>query len=263
MEEESRVLRPLSVLDLFDETFSLYRSNFLLMAGVTGLVYIPLEIFRQTQPLHQLKIGQVTVSWSGLLILTLIMLAAGLIVEAALTKVITERYLGHESSITGAYGFILQRFYPFLGTLILMGLAILVGLITLVGWIIVFFWLSFVLPVFVVEDRTYADAMGRSRELAKQNWGRIFLVGLITWLLSIIVGLGIGALVPWLLGTSPTGIKAVLAGTLQGIIEALVLPIGLIPFVLLYFDLRVRKEGYDLELLAQEMAARAGGLSEQ
>lgn len=258
MKEELHALRPLSVLDLFDEAFSLYRSNFLLMAGVTGLVYIPLDILTKLIDLSASNTALATLPF--VLIITMVAFA---FVQGALTKVVAERYLGHKISIAGAYGFVQQRFFPFLGTFILVALAFLVGFITLVGWIIVFLWFSFVFPVLVVEDQVYASAMRRSRELAKHNWGRIFLVNLITALLSVIIDAGVMGLVLLIFRALPTGLNAVLAGTLQGITEALVLPISLIPFVLLYFDLRVRKEGYDLELLAQEMAARAGGLSNQ
>jgi hypothetical protein len=41
-----------------------------------------------------------------------------------------------------------------------------------------------------------------------------------------------------------------------GTMQALLTPITVMPFVLLYFDVRVRREGYDVELLAREM----GGL---
>ena len=34
--------------------------------------------------------------------------------------------------------------------------------------------------------------------------------------------------------------------------QILVLPLQLIIFTLLYYDLRIRKEGYDLELMAQQ-----------
>lgn len=276
------VLRPLSIGDLFDEVFSLYRGNFLLIVGVSAVVYIPFSILLllvvspiPTEPTPDQALGML-----GPLFLTLILfLVAVYPSQAALTKAVAERYLGHPTSIASAYGFVLQRFFPFLGTLILLGLAfvgvgvlaLIVGFVNLalmaltllaavVLWIIMFFWFAFVFPVFVVENRAYGDAMRRSRELAKGNWGRIFLLALLTAVLNWVLGLAIGALSGMLFGENPMGIQAVLAGLIEGIGNALMLPIGLIAFVLLYFDIRVRKEGFDLQILAQEMAARAGGM---
>ncbi|MGB9587354.1 MAG: hypothetical protein ACPL7O_04170, partial [Armatimonadota bacterium] len=37
-----RVLRPLTLGDLLDEAIDLYRGNFTLLAGIAGLVYMPL-----------------------------------------------------------------------------------------------------------------------------------------------------------------------------------------------------------------------------
>ncbi len=262
MAQEPHVLRPLSLADLFDEAFSLYRNNFLMMVGIAGLAYIPFEILLRvlaggvsqgTSSEEALRaVGALL--WAALLFLLFYLFA-----EAALTKAIAERYLGHPTNIADAYGFVLKRFFPFLGTLILVALAYLVGFIAFfIGALIVSFWLALVIPVFVVEDRAYGNAMQRSRELAKGNWGRIFLLWLLTGLLNWVVGLAGGGLSLWIFGMNPIGVEAVLAGTLEGIFDAVALAIGLAAFVVLYFDIRVRKEGYDLEVLAQEMATRAG-----
>jgi hypothetical protein len=282
MREESRVWRPLSFGDLFDEVFSLYRQNFLLFVGITGVVYIPFEVLSQLLTPHPLERPftpeQAAGATNTLLAGGLLLLVAALLSQAALTKAIGERYLGQPTSVATAYGFALQRFFPFLGTLILMGLAFLAAIfaaailgfvlglilfwlaipIMLLPIIITAIWLAFVFPVFVVENRAFFDAMGRSRELAKGNWRRIFLVWLIVILLSLIVGSALALFSVALFGPFPTGLQAVLAGIITGLAEALAVPIGLTAFVLLYFDIRVRKEGFDLHILAQEMAARSG-----
>ncbi|MBI1744581.1 hypothetical protein HYR54_16155 [Candidatus Acetothermia bacterium] len=263
MAQTSRVLQPLSMGDLFDEVFSLYRNNFVLIVGITGLVNIPINIFTKLWESSLVRGSPFRDITSTDLVTPVVLLLLSLVSlylsQAALTKAIAERYLGHASSIASAYNFALHRFFPFVGTLFLVGLAWVVGVVTLIGWIFVFFWLIFVNPVFVVEDRAFGDAMGRSRELAKQNWGRIFLVGLLIALLTWVVSLGIGLFSRFFFGAFPQGIQAVLAGVIEGLAEALATPIGLSALVLLYFDIRVRKEGYDLEILAQEMAARAAG----
>jgi len=50
------------------------------------------------------------------------------------------------------------------------------------------------------------------------------------------------------------------AAILMGLMNALVVPIGQAATVLLYYDSRMRKEGFDLEMLAKEMGvAMAAG----
>ena len=38
--------------------------------------------------------------------------------------------------------------------------------------------------------------------------------------------------------------------------QVLVMPISAAAFILLYYDLRIRKEGFDLEMLAKDLASR-------
>jgi hypothetical protein len=44
-------------------------------------------------------------------------------------------------------------------------------------------------------------------------------------------------------------------GLVTGLAQSLVFPLTLVATVLLYYDSRIRKEGFDLEVLAQEMGS--------
>jgi hypothetical protein len=259
--EDRQMLRPLTLPDLFDEVFSLYRKNFLLVFGIAGVAYIPFSVLLRLVlgvPPENLTEEQALGMLGTYFWTTMFFFLAAMLAEAALTKAIADRYLGQASHVLGAYGFVLQRLFSLLGTLILLGLAWVVGALTLIGWIFVFFWTIFVIPVFAIEDRAATDAFSRSRQLAKENWGRILLVGLLAGLILWIVGWGMAALTNLIFGTYAQGLQGVLAGTFEGLAQALVVPIWLTAFVLLYFDIRVRKEGFDLQVLAQEMAMRTG-----
>jgi hypothetical protein len=79
------------------------------------------------------------------------------------------------------------------------------------------------------------------------------IVGVLSWLIQMTAGLpvqvaeGIG----WKGGFLLLFIVAL--GTAIG--STLVMPIGIVSTVLLYYDSRIRKEGFDLELLARELRA--------
>lgn len=260
-------LKPLTLPQLFDEIFSLYRKNFMLFFGIVGLVYIPIGILNGfismgSVPADFFSTDTSQTSFNPLDfvtgILTWIAAAAAM---AALSKAISERYLGRDATITRSYNFILGRLPAYLFTLIMVILSMAVGaLLLLIGLIIALFWFAFVNPVFVIEGRAYSDAMKRSRELAKGNWSRIFLVGLLTFLLTFLVELGASAIAGLIFNpfeSASLPMFAFLSNALTGIADAFVLPIGLMGTVLLYFDIRVREEGYDLELLAKDLEARS------
>jgi hypothetical protein len=103
-----------------------------------------------------------------------------------------------------------------------------------------------VLPVLLVEEKRVADSMSRSRALADGNGARIVvLIGLVI-LISMFFGIMLG------------GIAAALVSGLVGALlylfcVALVNQFAGVVLTLLYFDLRIRKEGYDIELLASSL----------
>lgn len=269
-------LKPLTLPQLFDEIFSLYRKNFMLFFGIAAVVFVPVSILTSffvddidtMTATNQITMDDLVPILSQIGLLMVVTWITQMIATAALTKSVSERYLNRPSSIGSAFGFSLGRFFPYLLTLILVGLAFLVGIVVLLipflGWIagpvllIIFsFWFAFINPVFVVEGYTTSEAMGRSRELAKGNWGRIFLVSLVIVLLGGAVQLAVGTVSLLFFGEAITFTSSLVEGLLQGLASGFIIPIGLTGMILLYFDVRVREEGYDLELLAKDLEARS------
>lgn len=107
-----------------------------------------------------------------------------------------------------------------------------------------------VIPVLLVEEKRVADSMHRSRELADGHGARIvFLIGGVL-LVTMIIGMMLAAIAVALT-------SGVVAALLYLFCVALVNQFGGVVLTLLYFDLRIRKEGYDIELLASSLDAAA------
>ena len=138
-------------------------------------------------------------------------------------------------------GILLAIFRP-IGILLAIPLVIGMFAVAIVIWKRYFA----VLPVLLVEEKRVADSMSRSRALADGNGARIVvLIGLVI-LISMFFGIMLG------------GIAAALVSGLVGALlylfcVALVNQFAGVVLTLLYFDLRVRKEGYDIELLASSL----------
>jgi Flp pilus assembly protein TadD len=139
-----------------------------------------------------------------------------------------------------------------LDTLQLLGRGLLIILVT------VLLSARFLLApqVVMLERRSAFASLGRSWRLTSGWFWRIILLGLAT---SVIVGLLIGlptALVRLLLGLSGLswGAGMLLSGaaTVAQVLEALALPFHVAVFTVLFYDIRVRKEGYDLEVLTHQ-----------
>jgi hypothetical protein len=270
--------------EIFNEAFDLYKRNFLLLVGIGAVVYLPYAI------LTTLVLHSPTAQWLVMLGFAVPLCAA----YGALVKALADSYLGEPVSIGEAWRYVMRRIVPLMLTYLIVasviglvaigfvffvtyavrdrgfGGAILITLVGLVLMVLAAFWLAFLPSVMIVEDRFYLAALRRSRELSKGNWARIFVVslcaGIVAYgLMTVVVGLfavliGVQTVMTGNAGASgpPGAPRGLLIGMqlVTGTMQALLTPITVMPFVLLYFDVRVRREGYDVELLAREM----GGL---
>ncbi|HEX2028339.1 MAG TPA: hypothetical protein VHF25_10110 [Nitriliruptorales bacterium] len=114
-----------------------------------------------------------------------------------------------------------------------------------------------VAPIIVMEDIGAVAAMRRSYRLLRPRYGPVLGIALLTGILSSLLGSALGT-VPmigaFLLGSAGWPLLAV-GGLLANLV---VVPIVAIVSTLIYFDGRIRQEGFDLQVMAAELAgARA------
>jgi hypothetical protein len=177
----------------------------------------------------------------------------GSIGVAASTFIVSDAYLGRETSATVA----LQRATTLLGRLIVISIltSILVGLgflLLIVPGVILLSGLLLSTVVAVLEAPPSATAaMGRSWDLTRGFRGKVFLAMVVAFLLlgvpSIAIG-GAGAI----FGDSD-GTVSLLILVLEAVLQIFIYPFVYVVMTVLYYDLRVRKEGFDLELLASSL----------
>jgi len=110
-------------------------------------------------------------------------------------------------------------------------------------------------PVVVLENLASSfDSFGRSWELTKGARGRVFgLVFVATLLASFLPSIILSALGAFIMQIAP-------AAMFYWTILAAVLPVVLTPVIpcvltLTYYDLRVRREGFDLQLLSEQLGS--------
>jgi uncharacterized membrane protein len=172
-----------------------------------------------------------------------------LVATGATVWVISEIYLGREpdfgDAISYAFGKIVRIIIAGLAKGILVFLA---SILLLVPGIIVWCGYSVVTQVVVLERLPSSlDSLGRSWDLTKGNKGKAFALVLVVSLLlglPLMVGGALAAFVPALYETVTIGGQ---------ILQLMLYPIMACAFTLFYYDLRVRKEAFDLEHLSQQI----------
>jgi hypothetical protein len=268
-------LRPLGVGEIIDAAIKVYRSNAATLFTLTAIVVVPVQILSAlilssaTTSFPVRNIGgtgatpTTTFNTSGLwtfVAATLITVGLGLIsaqlATAASLRTVSEAYLGERPDWRESLQFALRRIGP------LIGLSLLAGLLTGLGFlacIVPGIWLavswSVSVPAMLHEGTGVWSSMQRSFELVKGRWWSVAGVLLLSQLVAFILRLILSGLFGVLLtaGASnqvATFIRSAVVGSLSGV---LITPFLAATIAIMYFDLRVRKEGFDLELLAQRL----------
>jgi len=182
--------------------------------------------------------------------------------RGALTKSVSESYLGNEITVGEAYRFVWPKFLTLIGAGILIVLAVYAGLLLLIVPGIIFgLWYTLTTPAIVVENLKARKGMSRSKALVSGNLGKVFSVGfliiVISWVVSIPFGFAGGFLGSILFSNNMMLMTFV--NQLASVIgQILIVPIGATAYILLYYDLRIRKEGFDLQMLANSIGSGQG-----
>jgi hypothetical protein len=262
-------LRPLEIGDLLDETFRMYRRHFFLFAGLSVLLSIPSAglsgffsyavlngLLQQTNPgqapnLNVSLLGSTLVAAVVVLLITLVLLP---FFYGAVTFAACESALGRPVTAAGVLSGVLRHYFQLLGYWLLMGLMlILFCVLPLWIWI----WVSWVavMPIMFIENAGLGAAMGRSRRLVEGRWWRTFLVVFLIFIIVYAVRFALGAFIALGQGLLQLVVSPLvvvwISGATSVIVDSLVNPIFQIAIVLIYFDLRVRREALDLFQLAQ------------
>ena len=242
-------IRAMSFGEILDMGFQILRNHFVLLVGLYSLLYVPLGLASQLVAGGN-EVPDPMTLMAGLLPIVLVWLLLQPILTAAITHAIAESYLSKVVSFGGALRFALSIFLPLVGTSLLATIIVMTGffLLFIPGIIL---WLTFMLltPVMVIERVFAFRAMERSWALAKRNLARLFGVWIVTLVLVTTLTGGAGLIA----GFIPF-VGVVFSGIVQGAATAF----GTAAFVVLYFDIRCRKEAFDLEHLARQVESQAG-----
>jgi hypothetical protein len=233
--------RPRTVAEIVDATFGFYRANLATLVTVAVVVLGPIAILKGVAPAAWGRILDV----AGNLLVPVAEGAITLVVAAAVER--SERL-----DVGAALRGLSDRVGSLIAVQIASGLMMLIGLILLVvPGVIAIIWTAVAIPVVIVEQVGYSRAIDRSRALVRHRWMPVLGTLLLAWGLAFVIMIGGGA-VGGLLGLNDR-----VADLVFDLLFAAVIPIPAIALTLLYFDLRVRAEGADLEALASELHAVA------
>ena len=269
-------LHPMAVGDVLDGIFKLLKANFRTIAVIVSVVIIPFQIllaFLARNTLGGHGIFQVVRdpsiaanSGNTGLSSTVLRLAVELVnlfllpfVGGAIATVVANSYLGREIGPAEALRATASRFWSLLGGWwIHLGIE-LVGLVCCVVGVLPAMALSLMIaPAIVTEHLGPVRGVKRSWRLASRRFwptlGIMLLAGGIAYVLASILG-GVPELAGFTIGLHWGWLLLALGASLSSLV---VTPIAGITATLVYFDARIRTEGFDLQVIAAGLARPAG-----
>lgn len=253
-------LRPLSLGEILDRAFHLLRRNYRALAPAVLLFSVPCSVLSAfaarslSGGLTFLSFGSVAPAGSGassawLAVPYLVAVLAPALVAGPVCRIAAADILGRPLERSAAIRGGLTRLPACLAAgLLVTGLSLVGTLLCTLPGLVLWSMFRLTLPAVVIEDRGPLAAMGRSWRLASSRFWPV--VGLTV--LVVLVNYAVGQL----LNLVPAGVAALvglhwgflLLAAGSAVVATVTWSYTLIAVTLMYFDLRVRKEGLDLAL---------------
>jgi hypothetical protein len=261
-----------SLAEIIDAAFQIYRNHFAVFVGVALCVVVPVALavsllnwlVTGSTDLTLVEAGPPGAAGSGAApaqlthaiqtglatMLSLpIQLLGGVVEDAVLTITVADVCLGRPVSVQSGF----RRGWPMvsalLGAGVLKALGVVAGFVCFIipGILLMLRWLL-TSPAIIIESKAALESLRRSRELTAENYGRLALLMLVMAVLALALHFGLRAILPAAVEHTP-----VLGQLLQHVPQIVVAPLSSAAITLAYFDLRVRKEGFDREGLAESL----------
>jgi hypothetical protein len=254
-------LRLMNTPELLDRAFFLYRKHFLLFIGIAVLPNLVLLMFQLVQVgMQSSSTTTAVMKFLALLITLLANLVTMSAVQAATVVAVSDVHLGRTSGIGAAYARMRDCWFDILLVIIIVGILVVIGFILLiVPGILIALSRSLAVPVAVIEKQGPLDSMHRSSQLTEGSRGAIFVILLLVSVINIVVSIifqvpiAIVAGLSHMLGPN-VGLGAnVLIQIADFLSSTLVMPLSTIAISLVYYNQRVRKEGFDLQFMMSSL----------
>lgn len=270
---EPSALRPLGVGEILDVAIKVYRARFGDLVKVVAVAVAPIFalvalVQLSLSPDEQVAVsgdgttvdfGEVWTSLAAFIVLAVLGFVGSQIATAATLRIVGSTYLDEPSGWRESLRFATSRLRPLLWLAVVYGFLLVLAFLALVipGIYLSVAW-TVATPVLLFEGLRGRKALARSRALVRGRWWPTLGVLFLALLLTTVVQAVLAGLFTALLGGGSDTAVAVSDAIGSTISSALTTPFTAAVIAIVYFDLRVRKEGFDLELLARRVGIDPG-----
>jgi len=267
-------IRPRRATELVDASFQLLRRYYPQLVTVSAITMAPGVVMRILERDAMSDPQMMTANPGALFAVGLVAILCVTVCDAVLTIAVSDGYLNGEIDLARAFSTGMRKIMAvFLASFfrgLLVGLAVIVAgvgavIITALKMPILFvlvvplaIWLVFyvlirtfaIIPVVVLENIGANSSMTRTLQLSNSSAAHIFYsLGLAFFLYFVFSGI-ISVL-------GMTALNPATAGIIGAVLIIPIYPLLTVVSTMLYYDLRIRKEGFDLEIMSRELGGSA------
>jgi hypothetical protein len=242
-------IRAMTLGEILDTSFRLIRDHFGPLVGMAAALYVPYYVMLTLLQLSFMSnasqeaaasMGATIAGFAGAILTVMIV---GPIVFAAIYHALSESYVGRPVQIQASLKEAVRIVLPLLGTSIIATLgAAAFSLLLIIPGIWFFLGTTVLVAINVVERSFGIPAIRRSLDLMKGHRGRAFLLYVLVAIVSAVITGAfsfLGFVSPWI-GAIGQGLAMAVTAVFSGAMT-----------IVLYFDIRCRKEAFDVEHLAR------------
>lgn len=267
-------LRPRGIGEILDSAVALYRARFKKLTLVAAAVVVPVQVLSalvllSAQPDHftlnvtgtvspQYNTNSLAVQLAAVIVVALVGVLSTALVVAVCTRIVADAYIGRSSETREEVRAVRPRVFAIVGTSLLVLLSEAIGFVfCFVGALFPLTLFAVAIPALILEGVGVSAALSRSITLTKAHAMHVLGLAVTAQLLAAVLNGALAGGVSLLLRTGGSTVAVVIgqsiANTIAGILTT---PFVATAVVVLYFDLRIRDEAFDVQLLMQRNDAR-------
>jgi hypothetical protein len=273
------LLRPLGIGEILDVAIKITTRHWWTLVRIVLIVVVPLELLSALVNISaadgalsgggdpgfdesgQIDTDAVWVFGAALTVAFLLSLLGQTLATGACFKAVADAYLGREPTWRRSLAETVKRLHSIVWVSVL---TYVLGFLGLVACIVPGIWLfvawTVAVPALLTEGVKGRKALGRSFRLVRDYWWRTFALVFLGTLLASIVAAALVGVLTGLAFTAESDLTLTVAEVVATIVAGLITtPFIAAMTIVLYIDLRVRKEGFDLALLAERFGEPGDG----
>lgn len=253
--------------EILDAAFRIYRANARTIIAVSALIMVPAQVIGTaatgrlaTSLLDQLAADPDLVTFDAGdiafgLVGALVMMLAVPLVAVGVSVIVSRSYLGAPVAVSDALRVVRRCWWALVAAWGLVHLLEGIGfLLCVLPAFAVMALFTPVAPVIAVEGLGPVQAMRRSARLVRRRFWPVLGTSVLAGVIDSVVSSVLSA--PAALFVGGGAVSWVFSTAWSAAVGVVTTPFVVIVATLIYFDLRVRNEGFDLEIMAADVARR-------